>query len=285
MVNAILMTIVFGLVSILIFFRFKNQQNMFKSHGTITKNSSLNDLLSALKNDVYHQIDKANYKCFVKTLETDQIEIEINTTGKNINIDLDVKPKHFKIGLPENISPTFFDRVFLSALNAKLLKLSDLELLTDVNDGQYFCRQSLKCAKKNCPDLDHLNNLIKKGRQYFSEFNFLDQFALQHPFFQYIESNDYQAEYCENQVLVRFSKKTASHHLSVYFAPEIDLLMLVSTQLVEGNVVEDFLEAESSGHQFYDKTSELPQIIYPEVEEFESLERELTKIPKSDEEE
>ena len=130
-----------------------------------------------------------------------------------------------------------------------------------------------------------LNSLIKKGREYFSEFNFLDQPALQHPFFEYIQSRDYEAEFCENQVLVRFSKKTATHNLSVYFAPEIDLLMLVSTILVEGNVVEDFLEAESRGHQFYDKTSELPQIIYPEAEEFESLEGELTKISENDEEE
>ena len=285
MLNAILMAMVFGLVSILIFFRLKNQHNVPNAQANKTKNNNMNDLLNALKNEDFFQIDKANYKSFNKTLDSDHIEIEINTTGKKINIDLDVKPKDFKIGLPDNISPTFFDRVFLSALNAKLLKLSDLELLTDVNDGQYFCRQSLKCAKNNCPDMAQLNSLIKKGREYFSEFNFLDQPALQHPFFEYIQSRDYEAEFCENQVLVRFSKKTATHNLSVYFAPEIDLLMLVSTTLADGNVVEDFLEAESRGHQFYDKTSELPQIIYPEAEEFELLEGELTKISENDEEE
>ena len=82
MLNAILMAIIFGLVSILIFFRLKNQHNVPNVQGNKTKNNSLNDLLNGLKNDDYFQIDKANYKCFNKTLDLDHIEIEINRAFK-----------------------------------------------------------------------------------------------------------------------------------------------------------------------------------------------------------
>lgn len=263
---------------------------VFLKKGSTATASEEQKLAKDLKSAGYQQTKTSNCIKYSQKFDeqNNRVEIEISQAPKRqTKLDIDVYKDEFKIVLPNNVSPAFFEYAVFRNYNA-FLEPEQIELLPNVQDETYFLRSASTHNAQDPISYPLIEGQLQKMFDLFNDFPFITEEDYAHPLFQALLQDGYTCAWEPQLMMLRFTKTIDTNHVSLYFVKAIKALFISASELTNASIQEDFRDDKTKLHHFNptDRKEEVELAdIFPTFEAFKKLELEFSSTPISTEEE